>query len=193
MKIYPDKILNMIIQKGYTINAFATKFEFTQQSLSAWLKGEYNPKPASVRRLAKALDCEITDIAEYSGNLEKVFDEIDADREKYNSMFFGADIYDNVKDIENQLEVKKELSPSSPEYKECNQRITGNLMSMWQKATKKLNVEDAPVSYIVAIEEALFKYQTQIKDAVMVSDKIDADVKIKVYNIIKDLSWKSNI
>lgn len=89
MKIYPDRILNRIMQKGYTINAFASEFGFTQQSLSAWLKGEYNPKPASVRRLANALKCEITDIAEYTSNLEQVFDEINSEREIYKERFWG--------------------------------------------------------------------------------------------------------
>lgn len=190
MKIYPDRILNRIMQKGYTINAFASEFGFTQQSLSAWLKGEYNPKPASVRRLANALKCEITDIAEYTGNLEQVFDEIDSEREIYKERFWGVDIFDNVNAINMALRNRDSLDKSSPNYDEDfnneNKTITDELMNMFQKMAMALKVDALPVDYNKLLADTMIQYERRILDAVMASS-MNPEAKITVYNTIKDI------
>ena len=149
MKIYSDRILNMIMQKGYTINAFASEFGFTQQSLSAWLKGEYNPKPASVRRLANALKCEITDIAEYTGNLEQVFDEIDSER------FWGADIYDNLTELDRLLNQRKSLNKNDFNYYNDLQEVNFNIKSernkIFQAISESLGIHNPEDHFLQAV------------------------------------------
>lgn len=72
MKIKTERLSQLIQLAGYTQNELATRCGASRQAVNAWIKGERNPKPANIKKLAEVLKCSMLDIAESKKPLERV-------------------------------------------------------------------------------------------------------------------------
>lgn len=70
MKLKKNIFLALLEQKGETQKDFAKNCGVSSQAISAWARGERNPKPSSVKRLAAALNCSVEDIVEFENKIE---------------------------------------------------------------------------------------------------------------------------
>ena len=57
-----SKIKQLRLEKGLTQQQLADKIGVKQKDVSRWENGTYNPKLDKLQLIAKALECEITDL-----------------------------------------------------------------------------------------------------------------------------------
>lgn len=65
IKLKEQKIRRMIAETGYSVRAWGEKNGFSQGTLSNWLTGARNIKRSSLEKLADALGCGGSDIADF--------------------------------------------------------------------------------------------------------------------------------
>ena len=88
IKLKEQKIKKMIAETGYSVRAWGEQKGFPQGTLSGWLTGARNIKRSSLEKLADALGCAGTDIADFvfvSENTEAA--ELAADKEEICRIF----------------------------------------------------------------------------------------------------------
>lgn len=88
IKLKEHTVRLKIAQTGLSVTAWGEKHGFAQTTLSNWLTGVRNIKPASLEKLAEALHCEVEEIASvvfvYTG---EGISELEADREEISGIF----------------------------------------------------------------------------------------------------------
>lgn len=72
MRIKKDEIHVIMAIKNQTQTDIGRKLGVSHQLISAWINGHRNPKLSNVQKLASALDCSITDIAEVENSIEEL-------------------------------------------------------------------------------------------------------------------------
>ena len=87
LKLKENTVRLMIAKTGYSVKAWAERNGFTQGTLSGWITGARNIKPANLEKLAAALGCKPMDIATveitYTG---EGISELEADREEISAL-----------------------------------------------------------------------------------------------------------
>lgn len=71
MKLKTDNLLALLERNPESRRKFAKRAGVSVQALDFWIKGERNPKLASVKLMADALNCDVEDIAEFELAIEK--------------------------------------------------------------------------------------------------------------------------
>ena len=65
IKLKEQKIRKLIAEAGYSVRAWGEQNGFPQGTLSNWLTGARNIKRSSLEKLAEALECSATEIADF--------------------------------------------------------------------------------------------------------------------------------
>lgn len=56
------KIKEIRLEKGYTQKQLADMVKVSRQQINSWENGTRNPKLPAIKKLAEALECEISDL-----------------------------------------------------------------------------------------------------------------------------------
>ena len=72
MRIKKDKILAIMSRNDGTQTEIGRKIGVSRQLIGAWINGDRNPKLSNVQKIATALNCSVSDIAEVENEIEEM-------------------------------------------------------------------------------------------------------------------------
>ena len=210
MNFKREKFKELRLRRSLTQKEVAKACGVTDAMVAKWEKGS-NPDPDKIKFITKILACRVSDLFDISD-----FTEIDVEREQVKREHHGADVYDDIALMESlELELST-LKKSDPDYHDkrmgfehqielCKAEIArkekeamageknppavsihGNMNAVGNAAMVLPDYNpytDSPTAIVEAFRRSAL-------DAVMASEKLDAESKIIVYNLIKDLSYK---
>jgi transcriptional regulator with XRE-family HTH domain len=150
MKFFKEKFVALRQSSGLTQKQVADALGVVEASVSGWENGTNSPRPARISKLAALLHCEVADLAQFGGPLELSLDSLKERHELVKDLFFGADIGDELDNIQRALASRSDLSKKDKNYAqlqaEDNAEIVENLQRLFVKLSDRLQVRFSPGS-----------------------------------------------
>ena len=167
--------------RGLTLDDVAAACKCTKQTVQKWEKHpSLKPRPAKIPALCKILNCLESDLVHY-GPVEKAMIDYNSKAEAVKSLLFGADVFDQIADIQRAVQRRDTLSKKDPNFAAAvadeNAEIQDNLRSMFQKICRQLKVADLP-------ENAFDDFRFGLLRALIKSD-LPAEAKDKALQVVE--------